>query len=309
MDNLYRQISEFFAKTIYTEDFILALDESGVWLFTDSINTKQVLVAASRLMNRLQLDVSEIVLCAVNQYYTKQDLPAFSRECDLEQEGILYKIHTENLEIFIRTLTGVRGDILQKSILAEVADCYQDIKEVYTQLEEELMGLGLSKEQAKKIQTERPVSLQQFEDVGLSPSDAEEIRAFIQARNRDVDLQEGRIVSCIKELSQVNKIMKKRSKLSFGYTCVSIVTGIFALLNRSFTLPGLTDVKSVYAVWLFQLICSVVSLSYALSFIKYKGTFSAKLLLLFSYFAFIFSFWMPLRLLTGLLIEHLATRG
>lgn len=111
MQDLVKTVDCYFETVINDEDFVLCLDNTGVYAFTEELDVEVVLLKFQRMLRTLSLKGQEAVLCLVTDE-------------QVETTQVLNVATPENLEKWIRTKTGSRKRMLSDDDLLSIADCY-----------------------------------------------------------------------------------------------------------------------------------------------------------------------------------------
>lgn len=119
-------VRAYFDTVMHVQDFIMALDSTGVYFFTNESNTDAILVKLSNYIEQLALEKGEFLACVVS-YDTEEItedkffelLP--SRE---EEDTLIYEINPNSFETSLRLIMRDRGICFTDDELKSIKDCF-----------------------------------------------------------------------------------------------------------------------------------------------------------------------------------------
>lgn len=144
-------IDQYFEITINDEFFILALDKTGVYAFTQSTNKPLIVDEFLEMERDLKLDKNQAVLCYVGN------------------EGNDYEesIRVEELEDWVCTKTAERSNVLNDRDFADIIKCYRADKIEEQQIVNVLREYNISDSVIKDLINKRPQNVKEVKQLGV----------------------------------------------------------------------------------------------------------------------------------------------
>ena len=185
METVYRRLQDMFRAVIQTEDFIVAPDPAGVFLFIGDGDAEEALIKAARVMKQLELTKKEVLICLVGQSdgdVCKTD-GSESGPCLAnfrEETGLVYRAGAEELEAFITAAVRERGTVLSMACVDDIIGCYCDLPEMRAGLETALVRRGMDRAVAGRLARARPSNLEEVVQTGIPEEEADQVWKLIE---------------------------------------------------------------------------------------------------------------------------------
>lgn len=159
MFELIDVVDKYFFEVINDEDFVLGLDYTGIYAFTDSADKEDKSLAFYELKKDLRLSDSQAVLC-----YVGAQSPGYQNEVPLD-----------NLEQWIRDCTMSRPRIFTRDVMNEIEACYDDNAEEDLVIYDVLREYGLSDAIIHDLVEEQPKSIREIKRLGVVDEVADDV--------------------------------------------------------------------------------------------------------------------------------------
>ncbi len=164
MYELIDTVDRCFCEMINDQDFILGLDSTGIFAFTESTNRNEVQVSLYDLKKDLRLSDKQVVLCYVGEQH-----PGFKNEVTLE-----------NLERWIREVTSKRPRIFSHEELQDIEDCYDGNEEEDSSIVDVLREYDLSDAVINELIENKPTSVKEVRRLGVVEEVANDVFKILQ---------------------------------------------------------------------------------------------------------------------------------
>ena len=164
MGSLYKQLGQYFDTVLNTEDFVIAVDATGMYMFHEARPAKDVVARAEKLLEILALKEEEAKLIFVDEG-AGSSYDSFAYETSSVGKFVL-EAKPSRIEDLVRKMTGVREIIFTPEDVDSIVDCFTDVKRKLTEFQQELIDLGLDEEQAVAIEAARPDSINDLIELG-----------------------------------------------------------------------------------------------------------------------------------------------
>ncbi|MEY8333241.1 hypothetical protein AALB53_09055 [Lachnospiraceae bacterium 47-T17] len=193
--SLFNLISEYFINVVNYTDFVLAVDESGVFVFSQDTDDKSLLIKVSNLMSALALQKEQIIICVLDN---RSGNVYSSFDC-VERDGDLEYVHhvpVTYLEDFIRKYTKKYAGTLTYSDVNNILDCFCDVGAGNRNVElvAYLHGYGLSDEAIDRILNEYVITKELVYNAGVRHEDVEAVYNMLVSndtlvRNKEMEVR------------------------------------------------------------------------------------------------------------------------
>lgn len=117
----------YFNDVVHVEGFILAVDETGVFFFTDSNNHDNILVKLSNYMEQLDLEKKDIVVCQLTWSAESASEETFFKLIpEVADDDVFFiSVNPDTFETAIRLILSHRKPIFSKEDVIEITECFQ----------------------------------------------------------------------------------------------------------------------------------------------------------------------------------------
>lgn len=175
---------EGYFDIINDEDFILGIDKTGVYAFTDDVDVDVVLVKYSRMLKTLALKRSESVLCIVTDEEIQQNLP------------ILNVVRPQELERWVRKTAGARKTVFQENDIKSIFDCYFESEDDEDSMYDILREFNLPEPVVISLVNDPPATVHDITRFGVDKQTAYEVlntfqQSFDYFRDTDSSVERG----------------------------------------------------------------------------------------------------------------------
>lgn len=153
MFELINEIDSYFTRVINDEDFVLGIDKTGVYAFTEESDVDLVLLKFSRMLQTLALHSSDAVLCAISD--------------TVRETAILHVTTLPSLELWIRETVGKRRRIFSEEDIASIVGCYFEGEDDEDSICDLLREFDLPEPVILSLLSERPNSLRDITKYGV----------------------------------------------------------------------------------------------------------------------------------------------
>ena len=184
---LYNKIEKYFKYAINYTDFVLGLDETGLYLFTESGDDNVVREKASKLSQALALQASEIIVVQLTS--TNAEKYQFSGYKITLQQRDLYKVSPDEVEAFIRLYTGLREPVLTEEDICSIIDCFMDYQKDYGDEYDSLVALGIEPKVAEDLVHRSIVSLDDVFNAGVPVELVDEAFSIISSHSKEAKVE------------------------------------------------------------------------------------------------------------------------
>lgn len=171
--SIFRKLEQYFYMVLKTNEFIIAIDSTGVYLFQENEENDVAIAHAMKLLQILALDEEEAKLIFVVPESDKV-YDSFSYEEKSVRDFVL-EVGRSNIEDLVRKLTGVRDNIFTQADINSIIDCFQDVKEEESPFQKTLCGIGLTADEARRFEIARPDSINDLIELGCPKDIVEEV--------------------------------------------------------------------------------------------------------------------------------------
>lgn len=208
---LYNLVSEYFTNVINYTDFVIAVEKTGVFVFSVGEEDRAVLIKLSKLLNDLELRKDQVIVCIIDE---STDNVYSSFDC-VEREGDLAYVHrvpVKYFEDFVRKYASAGEQKLSKRDIIEIMECFYD--ELGASLEkdelyERLRPYELSDEAIKELLSNPNLTKELVYSVGVKHEYADAVFNIVaESRGAASCGQKGALLSFASESKQ--KLVKKR---------------------------------------------------------------------------------------------------
>lgn len=215
MYELINTVDNYFIEAINDDDFILGLDYTGVYVFTDSENRDDKALAFYELKKDLQLTDKQAVLCYVGSGHY-----GYPNETTLDE-----------LERWIREITMKRSRIFTGEDLQSIEDCYDDNSEEDLVIYDVLREYGLSDSIIQNLIDEEPRSVKDVKRLGVVDEIAGEVFEILTSGEytRDNETEER-----LKPGVSITLASYTRKKCTLSYLLVFVAGVLILVLNNYF---------------------------------------------------------------------------
>lgn len=266
MYELIDTIDRCFCEIINDQDFILGLDSTGVFAFTESTNKNDVQLSFYDLKKDLQLSDRQAVLCYVGEKH-----PGFKHEINLSE-----------LENWIRETTSKRPRIFTRDDLQSIENCYDGNSDEDLSIVDVLREYDLSDGVIHELIENKPTTVKAVKQLGVVDEVANDVFKILQTGLYERDnTTEERVQSGV--AVTMTSYAKKKCLVSFLFAIISGV--LVCVLNYQVA----------------AIISSLIGLGYGKRASIADDLISAKLALLINVVLMGFS---VLQLCAGLMITH-----
>ena len=126
--NLGSTVRGYFDHVIRVQDFVMAIDRTGVYFFTNEMNETIVLTKVSNYVEQLSLEKGEFVVCQVtNDAANTTEDQFFKRVYSKDnQEVLLHQVNPESFETTLRILIRNQGARLTAQDVSDIVECFYD---------------------------------------------------------------------------------------------------------------------------------------------------------------------------------------
>lgn len=162
--NLLDVLHQYFNYIVNTTEFAIAIDSTGFYMFTTMKKSQDLIELANKYLDALCLTKEQCVLAFVTDK-SDHDYDSFSFETS-SLGDFVYEVAWSDLEAFVRKFAGKRSFTFTEEIIESIIDCFYDVPEYISELEAQLMDLGVSREVAFKIYQHNPTTTQEVFDLG-----------------------------------------------------------------------------------------------------------------------------------------------
>lgn len=204
MYELIDTVDRCFCEIINDQDFILGLDTTGVFAFTESSNKEEVQLSFYDLKKDLQLSDRQAVLCYVGEKH-----PGFKNEVLLT-----------DLEDWIRETTSKRSRIFSRDDLQSIEDCYDGNSEEDLSIVDVLREYDLSDAIIHELIENKPTSVKAVKQLGVVDEVANDVFRILRTGLYERDnTTEERVQSGV--AVTMTSYAKKKCLVSFLFAVVS----------------------------------------------------------------------------------------
>lgn len=139
-----KTVKAYFRDVIVVKDFIIAVDELGVFFFTTNIDEHSVLIKLSNYLEALSISKQEIVVCQLDWSAQRiGDEVFFNRIPDDRFSSLLFvPVNPDDFEATIRLLLCVREPVLLEQEVDSIVECFQQCSSKKGSLYEFLINKG-----------------------------------------------------------------------------------------------------------------------------------------------------------------------
>lgn len=167
--NASKVIKAYFNDVVILDNFIMAVDETGVFFFTTLDDQNTILVKLSNYTDQLALARDDIVVCRLGWDVQKIDNDVFFKRIqDKRFNDLLFtEINPECFEPAIRLLLSSRDVVLSREDIIEITECFQESVIVQNSLFDYLRDLGydLDRHDIEKLEKKPIITLQDIINV------------------------------------------------------------------------------------------------------------------------------------------------
>lgn len=203
---LYELVSKSFSNVINTDSFVLGIDQTGVYAFTEQRSVIAANTALRELKEDLALSDEQVVLCIVSEDSVVTEHPTH-----------------ENLNEWVLKESKKREKVLTQEAIKEIINCYN-----YVSVKEEkikvLEQLGLTREVSETISAYQQVTINDLARMGIED---EELQDAIIRTATESDDEPFRLVSAYIEVNRV------RLYVAIGCMTIATLLKIVAVCSKS----------------------------------------------------------------------------
>lgn len=122
-----KTVKAYFRDVIVVKDFVIAVDELGVFFFTTNTDEHSVLIKLSNYLEALSISKQEIVVCQLDWNAQRiGDEVFFNRIPDDRFDSLLFvPVNPDDFEATIRLLLCVREPVLLEQEIDSIVECFQ----------------------------------------------------------------------------------------------------------------------------------------------------------------------------------------
>ena len=236
----------YFNDVVTTDDFIIAIDEAGVFLFSALEDEDEILIKAYSVMKELALTPDQIVICSVTYSARESNNAFFSYKpsLSLDTSSKVYKINPDDFEGSLRLILSKRPRIFDKDDIIEITEVYQDSSFNQDQLNILLRPFHLSTDVIANLRNNCPPTIQDVVLCGVPSASAEQVFKIIQEYKNAHELIEE------SESTEFFDIFTNKRTSNESFMCVSLfLVGIVAIIFKVYALSALCGfIGFIYAI-------------------------------------------------------------
>lgn len=178
--NLDEAIHEYFNDVFYLRGFTIAVDITGLYLFTEILEQDHVLIQASSVLSELGVTRNEIVICIVNDAIEQKQhgFFAYSGINDFK-DMLICRLNPDEFEDSLRSVVGGRPTIFDYDDIIRILEPYQDSCWTDTSLEAILANYNLPEGLAHQYEVRPPESIKEVISDGVDETIAEEVYQIV----------------------------------------------------------------------------------------------------------------------------------
>lgn len=180
---LLREVKRYFGTVINCADFVIAVDVTGVYLFTSNTDKEQVLISASQVMTDLSLKREEFIICMIAGSAEVAERGFFDFGVDNTFEDSVIMINPSEFEDVIRRLTGSRKKVFGSEDIASIVDCFSEVVQSDVHPGSYLDDFNLEPGVIERLKSYLPLSAQDVMACGVPAESAQDVFRAIQAHN------------------------------------------------------------------------------------------------------------------------------
>lgn len=162
--NLEKELRQYFNVIINTEEFVVVVDATGLYMFHLGNKDESLITTAEQVIEALSLDKKDCVLAFISDY-SDHDYDSFTFETE-SMKDFVYVVDSLELEAFVRKFAGKRDFVFNEEIIDSIIDCFYDVPDFITDVEQQLLDIGIDRETAHKLYLRNPISTQEVFDLG-----------------------------------------------------------------------------------------------------------------------------------------------
>lgn len=168
-------VDKYFVETINDQDFVIGLDPTGVFVFTESTNIREVNNDFRELKEDLDLNDKESILCFIGK-----PLGVYQNEVTLDELGD-----------WIREVTISRPTIFNRADLQDIEDCYKTAADDELSLVDVLREYNLPDGIIYHLIDKKPQNIREVKELGVVDEIAVDVFKILQDGIYEQKSQEG----------------------------------------------------------------------------------------------------------------------
>lgn len=230
--NANKVIRTYFDDVVTLDNFIMAVDETGVFFFTVLEDQNTILVKLSNYMDQLALAREDIVVCQLSWSAPKVGDDVFFK-CIQDQrfKDLLFtEINPNCFEAAIRLLLSSRNVVLTREDIIDITECFQESVIVKNSLFDYLRDLGydLDRHDIEKLERKPIIALQDLINVYGESDETLELYDDIQKFRDDQHPQNPQEESDLQKYihsnwDQATNLTIVLGFLLFGASCIAFL--------------------------------------------------------------------------------------
>lgn len=159
MTYLITIVDKYFVETINDRDFVLGLDPTGVFAFTESSSRSKTIASLKELKEELSLCDDEVVLC-----YVGNPLGVYQNEVTLDVLGQ-----------WVQETTASRPSIFNRADIQDIEDCYKIAGNDDAQVINALREFNLTDGVIYHLMDNKPQNIWEVKELGVVDEVAAEV--------------------------------------------------------------------------------------------------------------------------------------
>lgn len=242
--SLLNRVCRYFKNVTKTSDFVIAIDETGVYFFTEERDQDEILFKASAVVEALELSKGEFIICIVSESVACVGKKFFDYGVDNSFSDMITEINPEEFEDVARRMTGGRPVIYSMDDLNDISSCFDRFAKYDCGNDDYLAQFMLAPEIRNRLDSYVPESVQDVIACGVPGDIAESV--YVAMRKHECK-QDSQMSGHFDNLDgSVSVISDNRAR---NFIAISLIMFVISAIGAMLEIPAMVIIFSVGGLW------------------------------------------------------------